>query len=78
MAQNNSELFKYLNEQFTHIDQRFDEIKNDFSTLQNSVDAYAKKADSYFQEMLLLNRRMDRLEQWAKEVGAKIGVKLEY
>ena len=41
----------------------FELLRNDFSDIQTSVDAYAKKADIYFQEMLVLARRIDRIEK---------------
>lgn len=54
-----------------------DEIKQSFSDLQSSVDAYAKKADTYFQEMLMLARKVDRLEKWIHQIAEKVGIKLE-
>lgn len=38
-----------------------DELIGDFSDLQSSVDGYAKKADTYFQEMLVMAHRLDRV-----------------
>lgn len=55
-----------------------DEIKQSFSDLQTSVDTYAKKADTYFQEMVMLTHKVDRLEKWIQEIAGKVGVKLEY
>lgn len=55
----------------------FEQLKLLFSNLQSSVDAYAKRADTYFQEMLMLARRVDRIEKWVKEIAEKVGLKLE-
>ena len=55
-----------------------DEMKQSFSDLQTSVDAYAKKADDYFQEMVMLAHRVDRLEKWIQQIADKVGLKLEY
>ena len=55
-----------------------DEIKQSFSDLQTSVDAYAKKADTYFQEMVMLAHKVDRLEKWIQDIAGKVGIKLEY
>jgi len=52
--------------------------KEDVVNLQTSVDAYAKKADKYFQEMLMLSHKVDRLEKWIHQIAEKIGMKLEY
>jgi len=51
--------------------------KEDFLTLQTSVDTYAKKADAYFQEMVMLARKVDRLEKWIHQIAEKVGIKLE-
>lgn len=77
MNQDFSELVKYLDEKFIRIDQRFDEMKEDFVNLQTSVDAYAKKADAYFQEMVMLAHKVDKLEKWIHQIANKVGIKLE-
>ena len=53
-------------------------MKKDFVDLQTSVDTYAKKADTYFQEMVVLSRKVDRHEKWLHQVAEKLGIKLEY
>jgi len=78
MNEDFTELIKYLDEKFTRIDERFDEMKKDFVNLQTSVDAYAKKADTYFQEMVMLARKVDRHEKWIRQIAEKLGIKLEY
>ncbi len=55
-----------------------EEMRKNFSNLQSAVDAYAKKADAYFQEMLMLNHKVDRHEKWLLQIAEKIGIKLEY
>ena len=55
-----------------------DELKQSFSDLQTSVDAYAKKADTYFQEMVVLSHKVERLEKWLQQIADKVGIKLEY
>ena len=52
--------------------------KEDFNALLTSVDAYAKKADGYFQEMLMLAKKVDRHETWLNQIAAKLDIKLEY
>lgn len=70
--------FTHIDEKFTHIDKQFSDVRTDFNDLQIAVDGYAKKADIYFQEMLVLARRIDRMEKWMKEIADKVGVKLEF
>ena len=51
--------------------------KEDFSSLASSVDAYAKKADTYFQEMVMLTRKVDRLEKWVLQLAEKLHIRLD-
>lgn len=53
------------------------ELKQDFSDLQSAVDNYAKKADAYFQEMVMLAHKVDRLEKWVLQIAEKIGFQLK-
>lgn len=55
-----------------------EETRQSFSDLYNSIDAYTKKADAYFQEMVMLAHKVDRLEKWIQEIAGKVGIKLEY
>ncbi len=57
--------------------QDIEELKKDFANLQTSVDAYAKKADTYFQEMVMLAHKVDKLEKWIHLIAEKVGIKLE-
>ncbi len=53
-----------------------DEYKKDFSDMLTAVDGYAKKADGYFQEMLMLSHKVNRLEKWILQLAEKVGVQL--
>ncbi len=55
-----------------------EELRQEFSRLYSAIDAYAKKADAYFQEMVMLSHKVDRLEKWVEKIAQKIGMKLEY
>ena len=54
----------------------FADLHQGFNQLQGSVDAYAKKADTYFQEMVMLAHKVDRLEKWIHQIAEKTGVRL--
>ncbi len=53
------------------------EIKESFSGLQSSVDAYAQRADAYFQEMVALSHKVDKLEKQIHQIAKKVGIDLE-
>ena len=86
-----SEIIEYLDKRFSKTDEKLIELdegmkdvkermatKEDFNNLQTAVDAYAKKADTYFQEMVMLSHKVNRLEKWIQEIAEKVGIKLEY
>jgi len=53
------------------------EVRKSFSDLYSVVDAYAKKADTYFQEMVMLAHKVDKLEKWIHQIAEKVGIKLD-
>lgn len=85
-----SELIEYLDKKFERTNQKLIELdgdvkevkskmatKADFNDLQTSVDAYAKKADTYFQEMVMLAHKVDKLDKWIRQIAERVGIKLE-
>jgi len=54
-----------------------EEVRKSFSDLYSVVDAYAKKADTYFQEMVMLAHKVDKLEKWIHQIAEKVGIKLD-
>ena len=71
---------KLLKEIFTtqkDLDDFREEMRESFSSLQTSVDNYAKKADTYFQEMVMLSHKVDRMEKWIHQIAKKVGLELK-
>lgn len=52
----------------------FELLRADFSSLQSSVDSYAKRADTYYQEVMVLVSKVERMEEWIRRVSAKLGI----
>lgn len=80
MKEDFSELITYLDEKFTRIESQLKTKaeKEDVDNLVTAVDAYAKKADTYFQEMVMLAHKVDRLEKWIQQIAEKVGMKLPH
>jgi hypothetical protein len=88
-----SELVGYLDKKFTKVDERFlgiedklDKIENvletkadkaDVDRLMTAIDAYAQKADTYFQEMVMLAHKVDKMDKWIHQIADKIGLRLQ-
>ena len=52
----------------------FAELKGSFSTLQSSTDSIAKQIKDYHEEMVVLVRRVQRMEEWIRTAANKIGI----
>ncbi len=90
MDKDYSELVEYLDQKFGKVDQRFIEVneklgsleekqadKEDINNLITAIDSYAKKADTYFQEMVMLAHKVDKLDKWIHQIAERVGIKLE-
>ena len=75
-----TKLYKYMQNEFTAMRNDFSglilDLKLDVNSYSNLVDSYAKRSEIYHQEMLVLNHRVDRSEEWIHIVADKIGVKI--
>ena len=69
-------LFEYFDEKFAEHDKRFDEMAKRFDHLQTSVDNLAKMVQDFRDEHIIMHRRLELLEAWAKKVSAKVGIPL--
>ncbi|MEK7488231.1 MAG: hypothetical protein AAB598_02815 [Patescibacteria group bacterium] len=72
-----SDVYEKLEEVHEKIDNVHAELKHDFNMLQTAVDGYAKKSDTYFQEMVMLAHKVDRMERWILQLAEKIGIQLK-
>ncbi|MFA5990931.1 MAG: hypothetical protein WC794_01640 [Candidatus Doudnabacteria bacterium] len=52
--------------------------KTDINKILSSVDGLAKQVTIYHQEMLVLSRRLDRIEVWIRKIEAKTGIKVDW
>ena len=50
------------------------DVKERLSALTTSVDLYSSKADNYHKEMSVLIHRVDRVEEWIRQVADKVGI----
>lgn len=69
-------LFEYFDKKFAEHDERFNEINKKFDHLQNSIDSLTKMVQDFCDEHIIMHRRLEFLEAWAKKVSEKIGIPL--
>ena len=51
--------------------------KKDVDNLRNSVDKYMELGQRYYQEMVALTAKVDRLEKWINQIAKKVGIELK-
>jgi len=54
------------------------EIKIDITDVKTAVANLSSQVKKYHEEMLVSGHRIDRLEEWAKTVGEKVGVPIAF
>ena len=80
---NYQELIEYLDKKFAQtaakqeVNARFDVVEKRLDVLTNAVDNYMRLGESYFQEMVVLSRKVERIEGWVRKIADKIGIKLD-
>lgn len=58
--------------------QELGDVKDSLRTLQTSVDGLAKLVKDFRDEHIVLYKRIETLESWAKKVGEKLGISLSF
>lgn len=71
-------LFDYMDEKFAQIDERFDRVEKKVDALQQAVDALRKEVKDFSDEHIVLYRKIEVLEEWAKKVSEKVGIPLPF
>lgn len=73
-----TKLFKYMEKRFNQVDKRFDGVDAEIRNLNGAVVDLGGQIRDYHQEMIMLARKVDRMERWIHEIAKQTGVKLSY
>ena len=60
------------------LDNPTDGLKQSFTKLQTSVDGIAKDIKTHSEELIVLNRRVKKTEDWIDQASPKLGLKFEH
>lgn len=71
-----TKLFKYIEKRFDAVDSRFDAQDAKIDNLTGAIADLGGQIRDYHQEMILLARKVDRMERWIHEIAKQTGVKL--
>lgn len=73
-----TELFKYMEGRFDAVDKRFDAVDTEIADLKGAVAELGGQLRDYHQEMIMLARKVDRMERWIHQIAKQTGVELPF
>lgn len=71
-------IFDYIDQAITPLREDIAALQSDMTDLKGSVANLSAQVKKYHEEMLVSGHRIDRLEEWAKQVGSKVGVPIAF
>ena len=71
-----TKLFKYMEKRFDAVDKRFDTQDKKSDELVGAIAELGGQLRDYHQEMIMIARKVDRMERWIHEIAKQTGVKL--
>lgn len=69
---------KRLYEQEERFNKRIEEFDRKYDNIMTGIDRLAKILETYYQEHLALGVKVDRHEEWIRQVAEKMGIQLKY
>jgi hypothetical protein len=80
MTDNNFQpIFDYTDESNSRLKEDIlTEVRGEFFDIKTSLANLAGQIKKYHEEMLVSGHRIDRLEQWADQVGKKVGIPISF
>jgi hypothetical protein len=72
-----TKLFKYMEKQFDAVGKRFDTVDTEIADLKGAVAELGGQLRDYHQEMIMLTRKVDRMERWIHQIAKQTGVELQ-
>ena len=72
-----TKLFKYMGKRFDAVEKRFDMQDEKIEDLRGAVAELGGQLRDYHQEMIMLARKVDRMERWIHQIAKQTGVELQ-
>lgn len=69
-------LFKYIEKRFNEVDKNFELVRSDIRENREAIAELAGQIRDYHEEMIMLGRKVDRLERWIHQIAKETGVTL--
>lgn len=71
-------LFEYLDDKFGKLEADIAEVKKSNAQILTNVDGLAKMVKTFQDEHIIIRKRLETLEAWAKKVSEKVGIPLPF
>lgn len=71
-------IFDHMDEMEGRLKSEISEVKESVKLLQTSVDSLAKMVKDFRDEHVIIHKRLEILEEWAKQVSKKLGISLPF
>ncbi len=71
-----TKLFKHMEKMRSEMNSRFDIQDKKIDELTGAIAELGGQLRDYHQEMIMLARKVDRMERWIHEIAKQTGVKL--
>jgi uncharacterized coiled-coil DUF342 family protein len=68
-------IFDYIDESSAKLKE---DLRIDLTDVKTSIANLSAQVKKYHEEMLVSGHRIDRLEEWAKTVGEKVGLPISF
>ncbi len=73
-----TKLFKHMENGFYSIEKRFDMVDSEIADVRGAVAELGGQIRDYHQELVMMGRKMDRLERFINQIAQETGVKLDF
>lgn len=71
-------IFSYIDDSLNPLKADIAQVKSDMADVKTAVANLSHQVQKYHEEMLVSGHRLDRLEEWAVQVGQKVGVPIVF
>lgn len=73
-----TKLFKYIEEFRSDVNKQFEKNHQEHLEMQGAISELAGQLRDYHQELIMMGRKMDRMERWIHQIAQETGVKLDF
>ena len=73
-----AKLFRYMEDFRSEVNKQFEQNRKEHAEMLEAIADLGGQLRDYHQELVMLGRKVDRLERWINQIAQETGVKLDY